>query len=380
MNDSELPSILPALNDPTPLTAYRFDGGRSPGAVAMRIFYVAIACAAVIAGAGAIRADVIGTGLVAISPLPPGSAIPREIPRDMGLGPNGSREPKMGGPAAGFGNPLGLPKPRENTIRLAQTDEEEEVRSTGNPSVAPLKWVGVLKNPTPTQKQPGLYSYCTGQFITPNVVLTAGHCLNDLSTGTSYDLSKQTFILQYQNGVGSHTFKTVCGATSPQWAFPSNYTSMNEAQKDAARRTASQHDFAMILVDGNSPTGVMPYQLDWKGKVTKAVRIGYAIDKLNGEIVQQARGHLFFADEISMFAPQSVTNLVTHWAAITDLTQGTSGGAWIVHFSTTEDRNNNILVAVSSFNDSKYPGAIFGAYLTAAEFNPLLTFVSNGCK
>jgi hypothetical protein len=28
----------------------------------------------------------------------------------------------------------------------------------------------------------------------------------------------------------------------------------------------------------------------------------------------------------------------------------------------------------------EYPGGEFAAYLTAAEFDPLLTFVSNGCK
>jgi len=331
----------------------------------MRMFYPAIACVAAMICTGAIGADVIGTVSAAASRFAPGSVIPQVIL----LRPNGNREPKMATPAA-----------PEDTMRLAQVDEEEEVSSTGNPSVAPLKWVGVLRNPTPTTKDPSLYSYCTGQFITPNVLLTAGHCLNDLDTNTVYDLSKQTFILQYQNGVGSHTFKTLCGATSPQWAYPSNLSSMTGPQKAAAQITAHQHDFAMILMDGKSPTGVMPYALDWKGNVSKAVRIGYAIDVLNGEIVQQARGAVFFADEIALFAPQSLPNLAVHWAAITNLTQGVSGGAWISHFSTTEGANKNVMVAVTSFNDPNYPGAVFGAYLTAAEFNPLLTFVSNGCK
>jgi len=33
-----------------------------------------------------------------------------------------------------------------------------------------------------------------------------------------------------------------------------------------------------------------------------------------------------------------------------------------------------------SFTNTAYPGAMLAAYLTAAEFNPLLASVSNGCK
>jgi hypothetical protein len=47
--------------------------------------------------------------------------------------------------------------------------------------------------------------------------------------------------------------------------------------------------------------------------------------------------------------------------------------------------NNNILIAVTSFGadyqgTNPFPGGTFAAYLTAAEFNPLLASVSNGCK
>ena len=37
-------------------------------------------------------------------------------------------------------------------------------------------------NPTPTQQSPQLNFDCTAQFITPNVLLTAGHCLKDFET------------------------------------------------------------------------------------------------------------------------------------------------------------------------------------------------------
>ena len=68
------------------------------------------------------------------------------------------------------------------------------------------------------------------------------------------------------------------------------------------------------------------------------------------------------------------------WAPTTELTFGTSGGAWIVNFSTTEGKDKNALIAVTSFQFTDYPGGEGAAYLTAAEFNPLLAYVSGGCK
>ena len=64
---------------------------------------------------------------------------------------------------------------------------------------------------------------------------------------------------------------------------------------------------------------------------------------------------------------------------------GTSGGAWVANLI-GEGPDEYFLIAVSSFspinsyNSPVFPGGTFAAYLTAAEFNPLLTFVSNGCK
>jgi hypothetical protein len=276
--------------------------------------------------------------------------------------------------------PSSMASPADGVMQVAQN--EAQVANTGNPSVAPLKWVGLLMTPNPTKQHPNQVAECTGQFIKPNVVLTAAHCIKDIvdnPTGPWLDLTKQIFVLQYQNGEGSHTFKTVCAATAPGWSIPSNYATLKESQQNPANRAASEHDFALVLVDGNSSTGTMPYALDWKGKVKEAVRVGYAGDILDGEIVQQALGIVFFANSIPMF-PESPPSLVVHWQSVTDLNQGTSGGGWITNFSTEEGSDKNVLVAVTSFNDEDYPGAVMGAYLTAAEFNPLLAYVSNGCK
>ncbi|HYA73643.1 MAG TPA: hypothetical protein VEF36_10865 [Roseiarcus sp.] len=213
------------------------------------------------------------------------------------------------------------------------------------------------------------------------MLLTAAHCLKDLpanQAGPWPDVTKGTFWLQYQNQQGT-PFKILCGAANPLWALPANYASMTPAEKNDAQRIAYQHDFAMILVDGTSPTGVMPYALDWKGNVSYATRVGYAGDILDGQIIQKSGGAVFFADAIPML-PKSYPNIVVQWAPVTDLTAGASGGAWIANFSTTEGTSKNILVAVTSFQFLSYPGGEGAAYLTSAEFNPLLAFVSNGCK
>lgn len=337
----------------------------------MRVAYIAFALIAVVAGAGSIRANVVGAS--------PNSA---------------AVNPGHGGPAANVGNAHGQSKPHDNAIHLAQQAIVPRVAAaeatSGNPSQAPFKWVGLLLIPDPTPQQPALLSGCTAQFIAPKVLLTAGHCIKDLEsnpTGPWPDPTKGTFWLQYQNNQGT-TFKIVCAAANPLWTLPANYKFLTKAQQTAAFVTAMQHDFAMILVDGTSPTGVMPYQLDWKGKFKFAWRVGYPADILGGDIVQRVGGFVFFADAIPM-GQWSLPNLVVQWGPVTDATHGMSGGAWITNLNAAEGPNNNVLVAVTSGappgpsrlgNTQEFPGGTFAAYLTAAEFEPLLTLVSNGCR
>jgi hypothetical protein len=338
----------------------------------MRALYVGIALIMVVGGAGRIQANVVGTPPTGIYPIAGGPPIPRAI----ALGPSRIHHaPTSRATAAG----LGLPKSRENPIRLAQTPQVAAPEaSSGNPIAAPFKWVGLLvfQNPTDANR----VILCTAQFIKPNVLLTAGHCLKDLQTtptGPWPDLTKGVFWLQYQNQTGIK-FPIVCGATNALYALPSNYGTMTKAQQSAANFAASQHDFAMILVNGTSPTGVMPYALDWKGKYTYADRVGYPADILDSAIVQYMGGPVFLSDEIPMGL--NSPNLVVQWGPITDFTGGSSGGAWVANFNINEGANTNILIAVTSSELTNYPGGETAAYLTAAEFNPLLASVSNGCK
>ncbi len=259
--------------------------------------------------------------------------------------------------------------------------------TSGNPSIAPFKWAGLLVIPDPMTQHPNAATLCTAEFIASNVIVTAGHCLRDLPgnpNGPWPDATKGVFWLQYQNQSGM-PFKILCSETNPLWSLPPNFVSLSDNDQASALVAAYQHDFAMLLVDGQSPNGTMPYALDWKGHYTHAARIGYPGDILEGTVIQKAPGVVFSADALP-FGLYAAPNLVVQWGPITDATQGMSGGAWVAHPNANEGDGSNVLIAVTSFgpvNSSghpRFPGGTFAAYLTAAEFNPLLQSVENGCK
>jgi hypothetical protein len=278
---------------------------------------------------------------------------------------------------------IALPVDPDAVLQLAQAAPPKpkiNVRDTGNPSVAPLKWAGMVL----TQLDQNHAEYCTGQFIAPRVVLTAGHCVKDIDKNTWNDVNAMTFTLQYQNGEGSHVYKVVCTAALDAYSHPADYSSMSADQQTAADFAAHQYDFAMMLVDADSLTGKIVWQGDWKGNWVGATRIGYPNDILNGEVIQEAHGIVFFADAIPLLTSngnqQSYPNLVVHWQRNTKLTGGSSGGAWIANFDATESDKNNIAIGITSFDMPAFPGAMFGPYLSTQSMNALLQFTQKGCQ
>ena len=334
----------------------------------MRVVYGIVALLAVVASANGIRANIAG-------PDPAGVSL-KSATTTQALGTDGRRV-RSQSTAGG------------NAVRVAQANTLGWEQTTGSPSVAPFKWVGLLKNASTTKNAPHGWD-CTAQFIKPNILLTAGHCLTDLTSGqplAAIDASKLSFLLQYQDGLASQTYKAVCAAANPLWTIPSNFNDMSGSDKSAALNAAGEHDFGLVLVDGTSSTGTIDYVLDWKGKFTSAARVGYPGDILNADIIQYAPGIVFFADQIPLPKGLNLPNDVVQWGPVTDATHGMSGGAWVARISDTEGPNKNILIAVTSSAPQVgnteiplFPGGTWAAYLTAAEFNPLLTFVSNGCK
>ena len=82
----------------------------------------------------------------------------------------------------------------------------------------------------------------------------------------------------------------------------------------------------------------------------------------------------------TFFFPNSrIPNIVALRHNSADLTQGSSGGAWVAYFDKGEDTEYNTVIAVTSFINKSQPGVSFGPYLTSA-FDRLFDYVSKGCS
>jgi hypothetical protein len=62
-----------------------------------------------------------------------------------------------------------------------------------------------------------------------------------------------------------------------------------------------------------------------------------------------------------------------------NMTEGTSGGAWIANFSTGESADDNVVIGVTSFGMPIWPGITFAPYFRQENYGGLFDYVSKGC-
>jgi hypothetical protein len=278
------------------------------------------------------------------------------------------QEPALAGPLLAYATAPSAIERQRTGIQLVQGDTE----TFGNPSLAPLKWGGLLVVKTGD----GKLGRCTAQFIAPQVILTAGHCFKDLEQNAF--ATDVAFLLQYQNKTWAHRYGWQCGSVPARYSLPEDYKNHNDEQKKSDELTAAQYDYAMILVDSPSTTGYFQnWAGSWKpGQWHGATKVGYPGEVTSGEVIQKAHGALIFADDIG--GETELPRLLALWQFNPHLTQGISGGAWIGNFDPQEGKDSNVVLSVSSFFPESHPEMTFGPQFDRDEFRTLLDHVASG--
>jgi hypothetical protein len=235
-------------------------------------------------------------------------------------------------------------------VQSAPTDVV--ISSVVTPNIAPLQWSGLLLNMDAEIDGKRFDVTCKAQFIAPRVLLTAAHCVQEHETGAWYDIDKMYFMLQYHDGQFSGLYRPVCLSRFDGW-FPKIDGAWSEAERTRVIQSRYQWDYAMILVDHDSPAGYFNSEVEWKDKYRSATMIGYRSVALASQTIQSAFGALSFVSDrpnvVALAHPDRP-----------ELAPGTSGGGWIASFYEEASAEHNMLVGVSSYINTGSPGVSFG--------------------
>lgn len=227
---------------------------------------------------------------------------------------------------------------------LASADGQ---RASGDVYQKPLYWAGKL-----FFRQGNDDFVCSAQFVSPNVILTAAHCVRDPDSGAWN--SDFIFALQYRNGEYSQRYGYECVATKNGWVQPGF--------------EKYPYDYALILVDRPSKTGYFGTHWGWEGQYSDAVKIGYPGGVADGQVMQVETGPI---------VTDSAIVQINHGNPADQ--RGSSGGAWIGNYSDGGAAEGNYIISVESFGFDDQPGVDYGPYLTS-EFKDLWDYVENGCQ
>jgi len=224
---------------------------------------------------------------------------------------------------------------------------KDGTRAAGDIYQKPLYWAGKLFF------RAGSDDYvCSAQFISPNVLVTAAHCVRDPDTGNWHD--DFIFALQYKDGKYSQRYGYQCAATKSGWV-----------QQGFEKYL---YDYAMILVDQPSRTGYFGTHWGWAGAYDKATKIGYPGGISDGQVIQVDQGPIQFVEGVVQLKHGNTADQ-----------HGSSGGAWVADYSGGDNSDANYIISVESFGVEDQPGIDYGPYLNA-DFKDLWDYVENGCQ
>lgn len=259
--------------------------------------------------------------------------------------------------------PGGTPKPApsgpRSTVVGGVTGQAQNVgpaeKKTGDPNSIPLRWAGKFFFKT----SKGDY-VCSAQFISPHIVLTAAHCVQDTETGEKYH--DFYFALQYQRGQFSQVVTPKCLANWDTWA---QHSSSDD-------ETFWHFDYAMLLIEDSSKTGNFGSVYNYNpSNYSTAVKVGYPGDIMDGEVVQMDGG--------PFSAPETRPGLVMLRHGNPKNAGGSSGGAWVGNLSPTIGQNTNLVISVTSHHVGDDTTVSYGPEFDD-DYKGLFDFVQRGCK
>jgi V8-like Glu-specific endopeptidase len=327
-------------------------------------------------------------GIVSLDSLRLGTAIAQEPSesREFGYSTSSSKEALWTKKRYRAASPMPIPVETEEPIRRGQSRWAEQSNFADQPSadsagsnyvpgnvdLAPLNAAGKLFLTLPS----GSDTWCSAQFITPSVVLTAAHCVRDNKSGRWFkDLEFQQ---RYRYGKSFRIFKVACVSTYNQWV--SKY------------RTRWVYDYAMILVktDPSKPnTAHFGWYANWtRNMYSTASKIGYAGNIKDGEEinVESNKQLMFNKKEPYIIGLNHGNNKFTY---------GASGGGVVGGYMSTNAQYNNRVISVTSFIRLKKIRFIrrkkihshiitigkisYGPYFDN-DFVKMLAYVQKGCR
>jgi hypothetical protein len=220
---------------------------------------------------------------------------------------------------------------------------------SGNVGTRPLYWAGKL-----LYNKPNGPSYCSAQLIAPGILATAAHCVQDDKTGAWF--TNFLYAHQYHLGKSSRNVPTQCVAAYTGWVAPDE--------------TKWVWDYALIKLAGGADLGSFGFQWGWWGHYNGAPKIGYPQDIEHGEIIQVDFGRI-----VGGRMPGIVGLIHNN----TRNQHGSSGGAWVGQFDSSENPQANFIISVTSHFVGDDRTSSFGPYFDQ-NFVNLLNYTARGCR